>query len=52
MFIVLVVVGGFTSLSEWVCLDVSGSGGGWVFKNIFLWCILDTEIKRKRDQRE
>ena len=27
---------------------MSGSGGGWVFKNIFLRCILDTNMKRKR----
>ena len=31
---------------------MSGSGGGQVFNNIFLWCILDTEMKRKRDREK
>ena len=31
---------------------MSDSGGDWVFKNIFLWCILDTEMKRKRDREK
>ena len=33
----VVIDGGFVGLSGWVCSDVSGSGGGWVFKNIFLY---------------
>ena len=31
---------------------MSDSGGDWVFKNICLWCILDTEMKRKRDREK
>ena len=31
---------------------MSGSGGGQVFNNIFLWCILDIEMKRKRDREK
>ena len=38
----------------WVCLNVSGSGGGWVFKIFYFLFygggdILDTKMKRKRD---
>ena len=31
---------------------MSGSGDDWVFKIIFLWCILDTKMKRKRDREK
>ena len=33
----LLLVVGLVVYQWWVCSDVSGSDGDWVFKNIYLW---------------